>query len=84
MIAAWITDVPGSSEVFRGALVTYATALKRSLLGVAGNLIEERSGRSGWRRTAYRYDHQNQLTEVVKDGHTVRFKYDALGRRTAI
>ena len=41
MIAARITDVPGSSQVFRGALVTYATALKRSLLGVAGHLIEE-------------------------------------------
>jgi nicotinamide-nucleotide amidase len=41
MIAARITDVPGASAVFRGSLVIYATALKRSLLGVAGHLIEE-------------------------------------------
>ncbi|MGI9331574.1 MAG: DUF6531 domain-containing protein, partial [Gammaproteobacteria bacterium] len=48
----------------------------------AGNLIRETSGRGGWRITEYRYDHQNQLTEVIRDGQHVVFEYDALGRRT--
>ncbi len=33
-VAQRITGVPGSSEVFRGSVVAYATDLKRSLLGV--------------------------------------------------
>lgn len=33
-LAGLLTDVPGSSETFRGGLVTYATDLKVSLLGV--------------------------------------------------
>jgi nicotinamide-nucleotide amidase len=41
MVAARITDTPGASNVYRGSLVTYATELKRSLLGVAGRLIDE-------------------------------------------
>ncbi len=34
-VAERITTVPGSSKVFRGSVVAYATDLKRSLLGVA-------------------------------------------------
>ena len=48
----------------------------------AGNLIRETSGKGGYRLTEYRYDHQNQMAEVVKDGQRVSFEYDALGRRT--
>jgi nicotinamide-nucleotide amidase len=39
MLAARITDVPGASAVFRGGVVPYATDLKRSLLGVAPDLL---------------------------------------------
>lgn len=36
MMAQRITSVPGSSEIFLGGLVTYATGLKHSLLGMSG------------------------------------------------
>jgi nicotinamide-nucleotide amidase len=34
MVAAALTDIPGSSSVFRGGVVSYATDLKARLLGV--------------------------------------------------
>jgi PncC family amidohydrolase len=34
LVAAALTDVPGASAAFRGAMVTYATELKATLLGV--------------------------------------------------
>jgi PncC family amidohydrolase len=34
LVAAALTDVPGASAVFRGAVVAYATELKAALLGV--------------------------------------------------
>jgi len=34
LVAAALTDVPGSSAVFRGGVVAYATELKAELLGV--------------------------------------------------
>jgi nicotinamide-nucleotide amidase len=34
LVAAALTDVPGASVSFRGAVVTYATELKAALLGV--------------------------------------------------
>src|SRR5260370_29375960 len=34
LVAAAITDVPGSSAAFRGGVVAYATELKAALLGV--------------------------------------------------
>ena len=37
LIAARITDVPGSSEVFRYGFVTYANEAKRDLVGVNGD-----------------------------------------------
>jgi len=39
LICGALTDVPGSSEVVRGGLVTYATDLKTALAGVDAGLI---------------------------------------------
>lgn len=39
-LAAALTEVPGSSETYLGGVVTYATGLKRELLGVPPVLIE--------------------------------------------
>jgi nicotinamide-nucleotide amidase len=42
LVGARITDVPGASEVFRGSVVSYATEVKRSLLGVGdGPVVSE-------------------------------------------
>lgn len=40
-IAHVITMIPGSSEVFKGAAVTYATPMKTKVLGVSTETIEE-------------------------------------------
>lgn len=40
-ISKAITDVPGSSAVFLGGFVTYATASKVELLGISSEMIEE-------------------------------------------
>lgn len=40
MIAAILTSVPGSSEVVKGAFVTYAISSKHELLGVNDTLLE--------------------------------------------
>ncbi|MHC4975935.1 MAG: competence/damage-inducible protein A [Planctomycetota bacterium] len=34
MIASWLTDIPGSSDVFQGGWVTYTNEMKREQLGV--------------------------------------------------
>jgi nicotinamide-nucleotide amidase len=39
LLAAALTDIPGSSASFRGAVVTYATELKASLLGVDAEML---------------------------------------------
>lgn len=41
LVAQRITRVPGSSDYFLGAAVTYANSLKEQLLGVPGALLEE-------------------------------------------
>lgn len=41
LIACKITDVPGSSEVFRQGYVTYANEAKTQLLGIPSDLIQE-------------------------------------------
>jgi nicotinamide-nucleotide amidase len=41
LVAAALTSVPGSSAVFRGAIVAYATSLKNVLLGVPAGLLAE-------------------------------------------
>jgi nicotinamide mononucleotide (NMN) deamidase PncC len=38
-LMSYITSVEGSSNVFRGGIVTYATPLKHKLLGVDAELI---------------------------------------------
>ena len=39
LLAGAITDVPGASAVFRGAVVAYATDLKADLLGVDSDVL---------------------------------------------
>ncbi|MGH3355780.1 MAG: CinA family protein, partial [Nocardioidaceae bacterium] len=41
MLASVLTDVPGASAVFRGAVVAYATDLKVELLGVSADTVAE-------------------------------------------
>lgn len=41
LIGAHLTAVPGSSAVYRGGVVTYATDTKASVLGVAEELLAE-------------------------------------------
>jgi len=43
LVCARLVDVPGVSAVLRGGVVAYATDLKRTLLGVDGDLLD-RSG----------------------------------------
>jgi nicotinamide-nucleotide amidase len=43
LIAAQLTEVPGSSAAFRGGVVAYSNALKESLLGVPAGVLA-RSG----------------------------------------
>ena len=40
-LAATFTSVPGASRVFRGGVVSYATAVKLAVLGVEESLVEE-------------------------------------------
>jgi nicotinamide-nucleotide amidase len=39
LVAAALTDIPGSSRVFRGGVVSYATDLKSGLLGVDSAIL---------------------------------------------
>ncbi|MBP5511004.1 MAG: CinA family protein [Kiritimatiellae bacterium] len=41
MIAAQLTSVPGASDVFRGGVVSYATAVKHDVLGVPQRILDE-------------------------------------------
>lgn len=46
LVGARLTGIPGSSEVFRGSIVSYATDVKHSLLGVTtGPVVSERAAR---------------------------------------
>ena len=40
LVAARLTSVPGSSDVFRGAVVAYANEVKQSALGVPAEVLE--------------------------------------------
>lgn len=41
LLAALVTDIPGSSAVFRGGWITYDNAMKRDHLGVPANLLDQ-------------------------------------------
>jgi len=41
LVAAWLTDVPGSSDVVAGGVVAYADDVKRDALGVPARLLEQ-------------------------------------------
>jgi nicotinamide-nucleotide amidase len=41
LVAAALTDIPGASASFRGGVVSYATELKASLLGVSKAMLAE-------------------------------------------
>jgi nicotinamide-nucleotide amidase len=46
LVGARLTGIPGASDVFRGAIVGYATDVKRSLLGVGeGPVVSEAAAR---------------------------------------
>ncbi len=46
LVGARLTGVPGASDVFRGSIVSYASDVKRSLLGVGdGPVVSERAAR---------------------------------------
>lgn len=46
LVGARLTAIPGASDVFRGAIVSYATDVKQSLLGVAdGPVVSESAAR---------------------------------------
>lgn len=40
MVASWITDIPGSSDVFDRGFVTYSNAAKRDMLGVQAATLD--------------------------------------------
>lgn len=40
LVAAALTDVPGSSKAFRGGVVAYATELKAQILGVDSRMLD--------------------------------------------
>ncbi|MDD3312916.1 CinA family protein [Pseudodesulfovibrio sp.] len=40
LLASTLTDVPGSSEWFRGSVVAYSNDVKRDLLGVPADVLE--------------------------------------------
>ena len=47
MVAAALTDIPGSSEVFERGFVTYANAAKEELLGVPAEVLARHGAVSG-------------------------------------
>ena len=41
LMSSALTEIPGASLVFRGAVVSYANEVKRDILGVPGSLLDE-------------------------------------------
>ena len=46
-----------------------------------GNLVRETRGKGGKLETLFKYNLNNQLCKVVKDGQTTAYSYDSIGRR---
>jgi nicotinamide-nucleotide amidase len=65
LLAARVTDRPGSSEYFAGGVVAYSNDAKTELLGVPAALIEERGAVS------------EEVAEAMADGAMERFSADA-------
>ncbi|MDA5094786.1 CinA family protein [Aliiroseovarius sp. KMU-50] len=40
MVGAWITDIPGSSNVFERGFITYSNSAKRELIGVSAATLD--------------------------------------------
>ncbi|MBI3252005.1 MAG: nicotinamide-nucleotide amidohydrolase family protein [Candidatus Omnitrophica bacterium] len=47
LLAARITDVPGSSDYFRGGIIAYHDSVKRRLLGIDNRLLKKFGAVSG-------------------------------------
>src|SRR5262245_1201360 len=41
LVAAWLTEIPGSSDVVDRGFVTYSNDAKRTMLEVASEILEE-------------------------------------------
>jgi len=61
LLAALITDLPGSSAYFIGGVVSYSSSAKEKLLGVAGKLLAEHGAVSG------------EVAEAMASGARARF-----------
>ena len=47
-IGAALTAVPGSSEVYKGGIISYTNAVKETVLGVPGEILEQYGAVSQW------------------------------------
>lgn len=47
-IGAALTAVPGSSEVYKGGIISYTDAVKETVLGVPGEILERYGAVSQW------------------------------------
>jgi CDP-diacylglycerol--glycerol-3-phosphate 3-phosphatidyltransferase len=72
LVAAMVTDLPGSSAFFVGGVVAYSNAAKESLLGVPGSLLAEHGAVSA------------QVAEAMADGARSRFGTDLAASVTGI
>jgi CDP-diacylglycerol---glycerol-3-phosphate 3-phosphatidyltransferase len=61
LVAALVTDVPGSSAYFIGGVVAYSNSAKEKLVGVAGKLLAEHGAVSA------------EVAEAMADGARARF-----------
>ena len=78
LVSGRITSIPGASEVFKGAVVSYATSVKQSVLGVAdGPVVSEKCAMemADGARSTLRCDVAISLTGVAgpteQDGQAV-------------
>ena len=73
LIGADMTEVPGISKVFMGSCVTYDNHSKRAILGVSGDILEDRGAVSPecaaamaeGARNIYRADHAVSVTGIA-------------------